>query len=233
MKPVPEFRGPSLILVAIAHIIVFAAGLVAAALLRHGGTYVTPFAPAEQVRVFFAQDPAAARISSAFLFGSAVPFGIFTVTAVSMLRFLGVRAAGIEIANLGGQTATGSLFLSGVASWILSESEVTVSAPVVKAIAFLSFLSGGVLYAVGFGLLAAGISLTSYFLRLLPRWITGLGFLLAVTGELSWFSLIAYPANFFIPFTRFVGFVWMLLAAFALTRRIQAMRAAPTAGDSA
>ena len=78
-----------------------------------------------------------------------------------------------------------------------------------KAIDFLNFLLGGVVFAVGFGLLAAGVSVTSYFMRLLPRWLVALGMLLAITGELSSFSLIAYPANFFIPITRFVGFIWM------------------------
>lgn len=218
MKQVPRFRGPSLMVVALAHIGLFGAGMITAALLRHGAAYVTPFAPAEQIRTFFAEAPAATRISSFFLLGSAVPFGIFTVTIVSLLRFLGVRAAGTEIAQLGGLTATASLLLSGITASILSVSEVTVSTPVVKAIAFFSFLSGGVLYALGFGLLAAGVSITCYFMRLLPRWLTAFGFLLAITGELSWFSLIAYPANFFIPITRFAGFVWMLLAAYSLTR---------------
>jgi hypothetical protein len=41
--------------------------------------------------------------------------------------------------------------------------------------------------------------------------------LLALTGELSSLSLVAYPANFFIPVTRFFGFIWMLSLAVALT----------------
>jgi hypothetical protein len=231
MKPIPRFRGPSIVLLATVHILLFVAGLVAASALRHGTSYVTPFAPAEQVRLFFAQAPIAVRLSSFFLFGSAVPFGIFAVTTVSRLRFMGVRAAGTNIALLGGIAATLALFLSGMAGWILSVPEVIASAPVVKAIDFLSFLCGGVFYAVGFGLLAAGVSVTSYFMRLLPRWIMILGILLAITGELSWFSLIAYPANFFIPITRFVGFIWMLLAAVALTRDRKITQSASTAAS--
>jgi hypothetical protein len=41
---------------------------------------------------------------------------------------------------------------------------------------------------------------------------------LAIAGELSWFSLIAFPANFFIPITRYLGFIWMLSIAIALTK---------------
>jgi hypothetical protein len=193
---------------------------------------VTPFGPTDQVRQFFTQSPIAVRVSSFFLFGSAVPFGIFAVTTVSRLRFMGVHAAGTNITLLGGLTATIALFLSGIISWMLSVPDITVSSPVVKTIYFLSFLCGGVLYAIGFGLLAAGVSVTSYFMRLLPRWLIFLGIGLAITGELSCFSLIAYPANFFIPITRFVGFVWMLLAAIALTQgRKTAQSASP--GDSA
>ena len=228
MKPTPRFRGPSLILVATAHILIFAAGLVAAGVLRHGASFVSPFASGEQVRLFFAQNPAAQRVSSFFLFGSAVPFGIFALTTVSRLHFMGVRAAGTNIALLGGLAATIALMLSGMTGWVLSVPEVTSSTPVVKAILFLSFLCGGMFYAVGFGLLAAGVSVTSYSMRLLPRWLVGLGIFLAATGELASLSLLSYPANFFIPITRFVGFVWMVLAAVTLTRnRTTATAASP------
>src|SRR6201985_3402520 len=162
------FRGPSLVLLATVHILLFATGLIAAAALRHGASYITPFASAEALRSFLAQSPTAVRVSNFFLFGSAVPFGIFAVTVVSRLRFLGVRAAGTNIALLGGLIATIALILSGSAGWILSLPEVLASAPVVKAISFLNFLFGGVVFAVGFGLLAAGVSVTSYFMRLLP-----------------------------------------------------------------
>jgi hypothetical protein len=218
MKSLPRFRGPSIVLLASVHIVLFVAGLVAGSVLRHGPSFVTPFAPAQQVRLFFTQSAMAVRLSSFFLFGSAVPFGIFTVTTVSRLRFMGIRAAGTNITLLGGLVATIALFLSGIAGWILSIPDLIDLAALVKAIYFVSFLCGGVLYAIGFGLFAAGVSVTSHFTRLLPRSLTFFGIVVAVTGELAWFSLIAFPANFFIPITRYLGFIWMLLAAIWLTR---------------
>jgi hypothetical protein len=232
MKSPLRFRGPSIILLATVHILLFSAGLATSAALRHGASFVTPFAPAEQLRLFIAQSPMAVRVSNFFLFGSAVPLGIFAVTTVSLLRFMGVRAAGTNITLLGGLASTIALFLSGTAGWILSLPDVTASAPLVKAIDFLSFLCGGVFYSVGFGLLAAGVSVTCHFMRLLPRWITVLGILLSLTGELSWFSLIAYPANFFIPITRFIGFIWMLLVAVALTKNCRTAQTASAAPSS-
>ena len=218
MKSNSRFRGPSLLLLATVHFLIFASGLVAAAVLRHGAHYATPSAPAEELRTFLALSPTAVRVSNFFLFGSAVPFGIFAVTAVSRLRFMGVRAAGTNIALLGGLIATIALILSGIVGWILSVPEVLASAPIVKAVNFLNFLLGGVVFAVGFGLLAAGVSVTCYFMRLLPRWLVVFGMFLALTGEVSSLSLVAYPANFFIPITRYVGFIWMFSVAIALSR---------------
>jgi len=218
MKSNSRFRGPSLLLLATVHFLIFASGLVAAAVLRHGAHYATPSAPAEELRTFLALSPTAVRVSNFFLFGSAVPFGIFAVTAVSRLRFMGVRAAGTNIALLGGLIATIALILSGIVGWILSVPEVLASAPIVKAVNFLNFLLGGVVFAVGFGLLAAGVSVTCCFMRLLPRWLVVLGMFLALTGEVSSLSLVAYPANFFIPITRYVGFIWMFSVAIALSR---------------
>src|ERR1700743_1781295 len=181
MKATSRFRGPSLILLATVHILVFAAGLVAAATIRHGASYVIPFAPGEEMRLFFAQSPTAVRVSNFFLFACAVPFGIFAVTTVSRLRFMGVRAAGTNIALLGGLTATIALILSGITGWVLSVPEVSGSAELAKAIFFLCFLFGGAVYSVGFGLLAAGVSVTSYFMRLISRLMVVLGMLLFMT----------------------------------------------------
>jgi hypothetical protein len=75
---------------------------------------------------------------------------------------------------------------------------------------FLSFLAGGVAFAVAFGLLAAGVSVTSFFARLLPGWLIWFGLLIALAGELSSLSLVAYPMAFALPLTRFGGFLWLI-----------------------
>lgn len=232
MKSNPRFRGPSLPLLVTVHFLLFVASLVIAAVLRHGGHFVTPFAPAEELRAFLALSPTAVQVSNFFLFASAIPFGIFAVTTVSRLRYLGVRAAGTNIALLGGLIAMIALILSGSVGWILSVPEVLASVPLIKAVNFLNFLLGGMVFAVGFGLLAAGVSVTSYFLRLLPRWLVAFGMVIALTGELSSLSLLAYPANFFIPFTRYIGIIWMFSVAVALTRSRKGERVA-SIGDAA
>ena len=131
-KSISHFHGPSLILLATAHFLIFAAGLVIASVLRHGAHYATPFASAEELRAFLALSPTAVRVSNFFLFGSAIPFGIFAVTTVSRLHFMGVRAAGTNIAFLGGLIATIALILSGGVGWILSVPDVLASAQIVN-----------------------------------------------------------------------------------------------------
>lgn len=178
--------------------------------MRHGAAFVGPNGSDEVVQRFFAQSPEADRMYSFLFLGSAIPLGVYTATVVSRLRFLGVRAAGTYIALFGGFAASGMLAACALCSWVLSVPEVNASVPVTRALYLLSFLFGGTAFAAGFGLLAAGVSLTSYFARLLPRWLFWFGMLIAVAGVLSTFSLIATPMEFCIPIVRFGGFLWLI-----------------------
>jgi hypothetical protein len=139
---------------------------------------------------------------------------------VSRLRFLGVRAAGTHITLFGGFAAAVALAVSALCSWVLSVPEVNSSLATLRLMHFLSFLAGGVAFAVGFGLLAAGVSVTSFFARLLPRWLVWFGLLIALAGELSSISLVAYPMAFALPVTRFGGFVWLIAVGALMPKRL-------------
>jgi hypothetical protein len=202
---------------AIVYLLLFAANMIAAA-LRPGPAFVTPFTNPEISRAFFAANPSALKVTACFFFGSAVPLGIYTATVVSRLRFLGVRAAGTNIALFGGFAAAGAVAASAFCTWVLSVPEVSASLVATRALYFLAFLFGGAGFAVAFGLLAAGVSVTSHFARLLPRWLVVLGMMIAVAGEIASLSLIAYPANLAIPVTRFLGFAWLILVSVLLPK---------------
>ena len=170
---------------AMVYTLLFVANIASAVLLRHGPPFVTPFGDAEAARDFFAANPFAVKVSAFFFFGSAVPLAIYTATVVSRLRYLGVRAAGTNIALFGGFAASGAIAISGLCTWVLSVPEVSASLVATRVLYFMSFLFGGAGFAVAFGLLAAGVSVTSHFARLLPRWLVVLGMIVAVAGELS------------------------------------------------
>ena len=213
-----RFAGPPLLPVALVHVLLFAGSLAVGAILHHGSNYANPYGPIQDAQRFFSANPDALRWSAFLFIGSAVPLGIYTATVVSRLRFLGVRAAGTNIALFGGFAASVALAVSALCSWVLSVPEVNSSVPTLRLMHFLSFLAGGVAFAIGFGLLAAGVSVTSLFARLLPRWIIWFGLVIALAGELSSISLVAYPMAFTMPLTRFGGFLWLIAVAAMLPK---------------
>jgi hypothetical protein len=234
MKPPSptRFAGPPLLALAIVHTLLFVANIASTVLLRHGPSFVTPFGDAEAARAFFAANPLAVKLSAFFFFGSAVPLGIYTATVVSRLRYLGVRAAGTNIALFGGFAASGAIAISGLCSWVLSVPEVSASLVATRVLFFMSFLFGGAGFAVAFGLLAAGVSVTGHFARLLPRWLVVVGMIVAVAGELSFLSLIVFPANLAIPVTRFVGFAWLILVGGRLPKTLRRTETSPEGAAS-
>jgi hypothetical protein len=132
------------------------------------------------------------------------------------LCFLGIRAAGTYIALFGGFATAFNLMANGSILWTLTYTGVTAQPLLVRALYGLAFAFGGPGFAVPFGLLLAGISVTSGFAKLLPKWIVVLGLALAVTGELSWFVILFPRVVFLLPITRFLGFIWLIAAGFAL-----------------
>jgi hypothetical protein len=50
---------------------------------------------------------------------------------------------------------------------------------------------------------------TIHLYKLMPRWLMGLGIVVAVACELASLSLLNFKAAYFIPVCRFVSIVWM------------------------
>jgi len=156
----------------------------------------------------------------AFLqFGSAIPLGIFATTMVARLKFLGVRAAGLEIALFGGLATAIGLVIGTSFLWATTFPGIPENADLLHAIYRISFGIGGPGYSVPFGLLAAGISIPAAFSKLLPKWVILLGLFVAVVGELSWFEMLTVKLLPLIPLTRFPGFIWIIAAGFTVGKR--------------
>jgi hypothetical protein len=226
--PTVSHAGPPLLGLALVYTVLVAASI-SGLLLKHGVTVVNPYGPAEEARKFFAGNPVSLRVCAFFLFGSSVPLGIYTATVVSRLRFLGVRAAGSYIAMFGGFAASIALAIASFCVWLLSVPEVSASLAATRLMHFMTVLFGGVYFAVAFGLLAAGVSVTSYFLRLLPRWVVWFGIFIAAAGELASLSLVTLALAPAIPIVRFCGFVWLIAVGATLPKTLHA--AAPATGD--
>jgi hypothetical protein len=219
--------GPHPGVLATVSLAIFLASLITSAVLTGGQTFVSPFTPADQVAAFFRQNIAAARLGGMLQFGSAVPLGIYAATVYARQLRLGVRVPGPAIGFFGGITAAIFLMFSGSVTWLLSRPEITTDATLTHTVSFLAFITGGVGFVVGLGLLVAGIAVPSLILRFMPRWLAWTGLVIAALSELSFLSMAVEPLQFLLPIGRFGGLLWLVAAGFLLPRNRAAANQEP------
>lgn len=217
-----RFRGPHTGAVAIVYTVLFIAGLLPVTMFGGMPYFPPPTASVAQMVAFFSHRQTGVLLCTFFQFGSAIALGIFTVSIVSQLQFLGVRAAGTMIALFGGLATAIGMIVGSSFLWTLTYPGIAQDPNLLQALYRISFGIGGPGFSVPFGLLIAGVSITAGIYKLLPKWVVVLGLVLAVCGELSWFEILTVRMLPLIPLTRFPGFVWAIAAGFALPRRIPA-----------
>jgi len=115
-------------------------------------------------------------------------------------------------------TAGIMLMLSGLSSWVVSQPAVRGEGAVAQAVDELAFITGGVGFVVGLGLLIAGLAVPGLLARLLPGWLCWAGLVLAFLSEVSFFALLTPAADFLLPIGRFLGLIWLVIAGFLLPR---------------
>jgi hypothetical protein len=216
LKGGARHASPPLGILAIIYTLLFNAGLYFVISFTGGPHFPGPWESGETIAAYF-QGHASAAVWCAFLqFGAAIPLGIFAVSAVSRLQFLGVRAAGAFIALFGGLMTAFDIAACALIIWVMAYPGIAQDPGLLRALYYLAFAFGGVGFSVPLGLLIAGICIPAAFMRLLPRWLIVFGLVLGVIGELSWLTLILPKALPLIPLTRFPGFIWLIVAGFTL-----------------
>lgn len=207
---------PPLGFLAIAYMLLFCAGLYPVTMFGGMPYYPGPWEPIQTITAFFQARPHAVLLCTFLQFGSAIPLGIFTASAVSRLKFLGVKAAGADIALFGG-FATAIMMMTGSSvGWTLTRPAISHNPVATEALYYIGYGIGGPGFSVPMGLLIAGLSVPALFNRLVPRWIPIVGLVLALIGELSWLNIMFPAALPLIPLTRFPGFLWLIAYGFAL-----------------
>jgi hypothetical protein len=210
-------KGPPPGILAIIFTVFFNAGLFFVISFSAAGPHFPgPWEPAETIITYFRTYPDAVLMCAFFQFGAAIPLGLYAVTIVSRLRFLGITAAGTYIALFGGLLTVVNLMLSSLMLWVMAYPGIAQDGPVTSALYYLVYIVGGAGYSVPLGIFFAGVSVTTGFTKLLPKWMVWFGLALALCGELSWLSLKFSNLLFFIPLTRFPGFIWLITAGFML-----------------
>ncbi|MFI0981368.1 DUF4386 domain-containing protein [Streptomyces sp. NPDC021093] len=158
------------------------------------------------------------RIGAFLLLASAVPLAVLAGVLYRRLRALGITAPGSALTLVGGVMASLALTLSALFAWTGERLADDAAPALARAVADLSFLTGGVTYAVAFGLLVAGVAVTGLRAGLLPKPLARVGCVLAAAGLLATLSLLADPFGFALPVVRFGGLIWLVWVAAVLPR---------------
>lgn len=222
VPPRIRHQGPPLWLLASIYTVLFLIGLWQVTICSGKPYFPGPWEPVNTIVAFFQARPGAVELCSFFHFGAAIALGLFTATAVNQMRFLGVRAAGINIALFGGLATVFGMFVSAFSLWTLARPGIALDPTVTTALYYLGYAFGGPGFSVPLGLLIAGLSIPAMFTRLLPKWLTIFGIALGICGELSWLNFVFPKALFLIPLTRFPGFIWLIAAGILLPSTVAA-----------
>src|SRR5215475_4392534 len=133
-----EHRGPNLGVLAIVFTLLFNAGLYfVISFSAEAPHFPGPWESAEVITAYFQSQPRAVLLCAFFQFGSAIPLGLFTATVVSRLRFLGVKAAGADIALFGGFMAAFDIAISALALWVMAYPGIADEGSVVRALYYI------------------------------------------------------------------------------------------------
>jgi hypothetical protein len=207
----PKQRAPLLV-----PVIAYAALTVAAVIVNRSTPH--PDASGLAVLTYDRAHATAIRVGSFLLFASAVPLTVATAAAYRRLRALGVAAPGSAITLAGGVLAAGALMMSGLFGWVGGHLGAGATGSLARALADLSFLTGGPGFAVALALAITGISVPGLLGRLLPRPLALIGVALGAVGALSTLTLVNLDFGPALPVVRFGGTIWLIVAAALLGR---------------
>ena len=213
----PVQGGPPLALLAAISLVLLLGGLVIGVAL--GGVMPLPYGSATAIQDYVAGHHGAAQAIAVGTFASSIPLAIYAATASARLRQLGITAPGATIALAGGLLASAALTLSGLLAWTLSRPEVTSDVTLVRALYYLTYLTGGPWHIVTLGLLIAGISVPGLILGLLPRPVAWTGLAIALVAEVTTLALIWPGLSPLLPLARFTGLIWLIVAGAVLPLR--------------
>jgi hypothetical protein len=225
-SPSLSHPGPNLGVVATVFAILFCVGLYPVTSLYASPSFPRTWDSDTVIVKYFQSRSLSVLFCSFFHFGASIPVGIFAASVTSRLRFLGTRAAGPYIALFGGLATSFNMAVSASVLWVMAYPGIAQDTGVLRALFYLQFVLGGPGFSMPAGLLLAGISVPAGFMRLLPKWLVGLGLALALIGELSWLSMVFPSVLFLIPLTRFPAFAWLMTAGFLLPKSSDTGRAA-------
>lgn len=192
------------------------------------GTRPRPSAPDAVLQRFVLDNAGILRLQAVTGVVAALLLAAFAAALAAMARRAEHRPTGLpEAVIVGGMLAAAFGAISSLLLGTLSAEQITDSPVTVSALRQLNFLTGGAGHVVWLGMLVGAASLAGHRTRVLPRWLTGAGFVSAALSTLSVASLAADPFLLFIPLGRFsavlmLGVTSVLLATGRTAPRTEA-----------
>ncbi|HEY3683365.1 MAG TPA: DUF4386 domain-containing protein [Streptosporangiaceae bacterium] len=205
--------GPPLALPAIA----YGVFVVASAAIGAGGT--RPDMSAAQVLAYDLGHVTLLKVLATVVFAAALPLVIWAATGYQWLRDRGISAPGTVMALSGGILAAAALASSALATWSAADSASAAAPALAHALTGFAFAAGGSGFVVPFALMVAGVAVPSLIRRLLPRWMSIAGLVIAAVGMVATLALLTPALYPLLPIVRFGGLIWLLVASFLLPRR--------------
>lgn len=219
--PTRRYVGPPLLVPALVYVALFVASLILGGAV---GAFSTPSTATVDVVGNMIDHAGAIEFVSVIQLGSAIALGVFTAAATSAVVARGIDVTGLQIARFGGYGAALLLVLSAVSGWCTVELAQIGADQSAKAASLFAFATGGPAHVVLFGLLLAGISVPTLIGRLVPRWISIVGLVLAAAAAVSSLSLAVDALQFLLPIVRFPGMIWIVAVAATLLTRTDERR---------
>jgi hypothetical protein len=211
-------KGPHAGLLAVLYTLLFWIGLYPVTAMYKSPFWPGPWEPASIIVSYFQNYGSRVLFCIVFQLSAFLCFGLFAMTIVSRLRFLGAKSTGTYIALLGSILVLADAFAGTMAMWTMLHPGVIENTPTLLALYYLAYALGGPGFSIPMGLFLAGLSITAGFARLLPRWFVVIGILLALVGESSLLHLVYPKLLFLVPLTRFPGFIWLIATGFLLPK---------------
>jgi hypothetical protein len=185
-------------------------GGVAGGLALSDAPFPRPGSSPDQIKRYFSDNAGPARISIAGQLISAAALGGFAVSVFRLARQSGSSA--IQTAAIvGGVASVGTLVTSALTSAELTRGAADRPDIAVK-LHERAFVAGGPLHGPAIGGLMASLGLAGLRTQALPRWLSVAALATATAGLLAPLALIAEPAVWLVPASRFPG---LLLSAIA------------------
>jgi len=202
---------------AVLHAGFFVASLAAIPLFAPGAAIPNPFGSDEAGRAFVLHNAEAVRASACLQLISAIFLAALGATLANC------RQAGDENAMPSALTLAGSiggavsLAMAALCSWALGSPGAVDPGSAFRTLQFLPFLMGGPGWAAFFALFLAGVLWSGG--KVLAGWVFWAGCFLCVTSGVAVFVMLTIFVSACLPISRFLGFLWLIVAATKLKVR--------------